>query len=410
LSVPGSVLWIKSLERNHGQDAHATQGLGEMGVSGRPTSILKLLLVAIVGGAIGAGVAIWLMRSGGGLASPRLPYIEAPPAKVPIESTFTEAIRKAEPAVVSIETRFSLDSGGKAAPSGLQVGGRGSGIIIDGERGYVLTNSHVVNGARQVKVRLSDGREFEGRLIGQDTLYDIALLEIKGTHLPTAVLGRSRDLPVGAWVIAIGNPLFFERSVTAGIVSGKGRYVHSPEGDFEIPDLLQTDAAINLGNSGGALVNLRGEVVGIPTAVVRAAQAEGLGFAVPIDRAKAVVQELLEHGRVRHPWLGVLYSNLPSKPAQAGWPKDGRGALLLDIARGSPAYRAGLRKGEVVRRAGGKEILRREDLREVSRGLKVGERLPLVVWRAGRERKITLVVGEMPDPMEINRMFPSAGP
>jgi len=212
-------------------------------------------------------------------------------------------------------------------------------------------------------------------------------------------------VPVGAWVIAIGNPLMFERSVTAGIISGKGRNVLSPRGDIDLPDLLQTDAAINLGNSGGALINLKGEVVGIPTAIVRAAQAEGLGFAVPIDRAKEVVQQILKYGHARHPWLGVLYATVTQEtPAPA--PADRKGALVLQVAPNNPAARAGIRKGDIIRRAGNKEIINQNDLRDLAREQKVGASLPIVLWRAGQELKATIIVGEMPQTTELRKLFP----
>jgi len=380
-----------------------------MNGSGRPLGILTILLVALVGGIAGAGMMAWLLRAREvGFSGWRQPYVEARRREGPENTAFTEAIRRAEPAVVSIETEFSVGPAESTPSLPQPVGGRGSGVVIDGQRGYVLTNAHVVKGARALKVRLPDMREFAGRLVGLDEVSDIALLQIRGAGLPTAVLGRSADLPVGAWVIAIGNSLMFERSVTAGIISGKGRSVSSLRGEVELFDLLQTDAAINPGNSGGALVNLRGEVVGIPTAVVRGAQAEGLGFAVPIDRAKAVVGELLRYGRVRHPWLGILYSSLPAEAAKhpLHLPRDRQGALLLEIAKDSPAFRAGLRKGDVIRRAGEKVISNQEDLRDLARTLKVGERLPLLIWREGHEQGLSLVVGEMPAPARLRQLFP----
>ena len=375
-----------------------------MGGTEQPKRLLKYLLVAIIGGLIGAASMAWIASQGAfGPPQGRFPYLEAgrPNAE---HTAFTEAIRRTAPAVVSIETRFVASPA--AAQNSAPIGGRGSGIIVDGKKGYILTNAHVIQGARSVKVRLADLREFNGVVIGQDQLSDIALLRINGRNLPTARLGHSANLPLGAWVVAIGNPLFFDRSVTAGIISGKGRYIRSPKGDFDLPDLLQTDAAINVGNSGGALVNLRGEVVGVPTAVVRSGQAEGLGFAVPIDQAKLVIRELLKYGRVRHPWVGVIYSSIALDGPGGNLPPDGKGVVILGVAQGSPADRAGLRKGDVVRRAGSKEILIREDLHEIVRGRKVGEHLPLLVWRAGREIDTEVIIGEAPAADKMQQLFP----
>ncbi len=373
-------------------------------MSGRYRVLLAAVVAGIIGGLVGAGVTAWLLKPEGLLPS-GLPYIQAPAARSPQDGAVIQAIRRAEPAVVSIETAYPSrpSANGPVPPSE----GRGSGVIIDGRQGFVLTNAHVVKDSGAIRVRLSDRREFKASVVGMDEFSDIALVRIPGDNLPTAVLGHSSNLPVGSWVIAIGNPLLFEGSVTAGIVSGRGRTLRSPGGFFDLPDLIQTDAAINPGNSGGALVNLQGEVVGIPTVVVRGAQAEGLGFAVPIDRAKVVVEELAKHGRVRHAWIGVSYATIAEGLPLPNLPSDHRGALILEVAQGSPAIRAGLRQGDVIRRAGNKDIVTSEDLRAFALSLKVGESFPLLLWREGRERKLTLVVGEMPDPDKLRQLFPT---
>jgi serine protease Do len=214
---------------------------------------------------------------------------------------------------------------------------------------------------------------------------------------------------VCSWVIAIGNPLMFDRSVTVGVISAKNRDLQSPLGDIDLPDLLQTDAAINPGNSGGALVNLDGEVIGIPTVVVRAAQAEGLGFAVTIDRAKDVVEAILKYGHVPHPWLGVTYRELGG-PGQAsgGRPPDGRGALVVQVEDDGPAARAGIRPGDVIRRVNTRVVASRDDLRTIARALRIGQRIPIIVWRQGREQTLQVKVGEMPDVPDIRKLFPAS--
>lgn len=363
--------------------------------------------MAAIGGAIGALVVLAFVYQGG--RAGRLGLSGAEPLRGIDPSIFADAIARAEPAIVSIRAEFTRKERQDGPdPQARPMVGQGSGIIIDGDKGYITTNAHVVRNSDAIDVRLADGRVFPARLLGSDLVFDLAVLEIEGDDLPSAALGNSDDLAVGSWVIAIGNPLTLERSVTAGIISGKGRYVQSPQANIDLPDLLQTDAAINPGNSGGALVNLKGEVIGIPTAVVDATHAQGLGFAVPIDRAKKVFYDIIEYGRPRHPWLGVLYSNLPvSREAESVPAKEAGGALLLDIAEGSPAAKAGLKKGDIIVDIEGRPIENRDDLHMLSRNLEVGQRLTLEVRRNGRQLQIALKVGEMPPSPDLEQLFPS---
>jgi S1-C subfamily serine protease len=350
-----------------------------------------LLAAGVIGGMVGA-LAIFL------LLGSRKP--------TDIDAEFSRAIAKARPAVVSIDIRYTPH--GPGAVPGVPALGSASGIIIDGKKGLILTNSHVIKKWSDIQVRLEDGRKFKAKLMGQDGISDIAVLQIPAERLPAAVLGESRNLAVGSWVLAIGNPLLFEGSVTAGIVSGVGRSIGAPGAPVDLPDVIQTDAAINLGNSGGALVNLKGEVIGVPTAIYRGYGAEGMGFAVPIDRAKAVAKELLQYGHALHPWLGIRYGGLVPGDPLAG-PAGNLGVVIYEVASGSPAEQAGLRKGDIIRYAAGKKLVRQEDFRDLMKTMKLDDTLSLVVERGGKRKTISVKIGNQPD-VPLPEMFPDSFP
>ncbi|MSP58871.1 MAG: PDZ domain-containing protein [Myxococcales bacterium] len=270
----------------------------------------------------------------------------APPPGSPRRTPVVTAVEKVAPAVVAVFTeerpRQSPFQGGFGLPDPeeLDLPGRprsgstslGSGVIVD-PRGFVITNEHVVAGAARIKVQLSDGRELPAQLVGADASFDLAVLKIITRQaLPAVAIGTARDLMVGETVIAIGNPFGLAHTVTTGVVSALHRVVKTPHRVYE--DFLQTDAAINPGNSGGPLVNLDGELIGINTAVHRGGP--GIGFAIPIDRARAIVDDLLRFGRVRHGWLG-----LEARPARGG-------VVVVAVEEGSPAHAAGLRAGDMI--------------------------------------------------------------
>ena len=218
----------------------------------------------------------------------------------------------------------------------------GSGFIIS-QDGYILTNDHVVDGADEIKVKLSDGREFTGEIRGLDPKLDLALIKIDaGEDLPVARLGDSEAIKVGEWVMAIGNPFGLEQTVTVGIVSAKGRVIGA--GPYD--DFIQTDASINPGNSGGPLFNMRGEVVGINTAIV--AQGQGIGFAIPVNMAKQIIPQLRDEGRVTRGWLGVTVQALNKELADSFGLDSTHGALVNEVIEDSPADKAGLKRGDII--------------------------------------------------------------
>lgn len=264
----------------------------------------------------------------------------------------------------------------------------GSGFIIDKE-GYILTNNHVIEGAQDIKIKLYNGKSFDAKVVGRDSKVDIALLKIdpKGEDLPVAKLGDSEKVRVGDWVIAIGNPFGLEHTVTAGIVSAKGRVI----GMGPYDDFIQTDASINPGNSGGPLFNLKGEVVGINTAIVAGGQ--GIGFAIPINIAKNLLPQL-KKGRVYHAFLGVSLQDLTPGLARRLGLKEPKGALITDVIPNSPAYKAGLKKGDVIVKFNDKEVKDRYSLVKLIATSTPGQRVKLEVIRNGVPVSVSVVLGK----------------
>ncbi|NJC88423.1 MAG: DegQ family serine endoprotease [Desulfuromonas sp.] len=267
----------------------------------------------------------------------------------------------------------------------------GTGFIIS-EDGYILTNDHVVDGADEIKVKLADGRIFSGTVRGLDAKLDLALVKIDaGNHLPVAKLGDSDKLRIGEWVMAIGNPFGLEQTVTVGIVSAKGRVIGA--GPYD--DFIQTDASINPGNSGGPLFNVRGEVIGINTAIVPGGQ--GIGFAIPVNMAKQIVDQLREDGKVTRGYLGVVVQPLSEELAQSFGLDRPHGALVSEVVKGSPAERAGIKRGDVILRFDGQSIDERNDLPKIVAASRVGKTVAVVVFRDGREVELKTEVGKLSD-------------
>ncbi len=271
----------------------------------------------------------------------------------------------------------------------------GSGVIVSAD-GYVLTNSHVVQGATEVRVSLPDRRELEAKIIGQDPKTDIAVLRIPGDGFPFAELGDSSRVRVGDFALAIGDPLGLGQTVTMGIISAKGR---GNVGIVDYEDFIQTDAAINPGNSGGALVNLEGQVIGINTAIATSGGArgnQGIGFSVPSNLAREVMTQIEQHGRVIRGWLGVAVQDVtPAMATALGLPAQG-GALVADVTDGSPAARAGVSRGDVVLEIEGRPTADSRGLRMQIGGASPGTSLRLQVFRNGARRDVTVTLGEMP--------------
>jgi serine protease Do len=275
-------------------------------------------------------------------------------------------------------------------PVEMPVHGLGSGFIVSRD-GVVLTNAHVVSGASEVTVKLTDRREFPAKVLGSDPITDVAVLKIDAKDLPTVRLGNPADLRAGDWVLAIGSPFGFENSVTAGVVSAKGRAL---PGDGYVP-FIQTDVAVNPGNSGGPLFNAAGEVVGINSQILSETGGyQGLSFAVPIDVAARVEQQIIARGHATHAQLGVAIQELNAPLAQSFGLKQPEGALVSRVAPGSPAAKAGLQPGDVILKANGQPIVESGDLPALVDKASPGERLTLEVWRSGQTRELGAVLGE----------------
>ena len=273
----------------------------------------------------------------------------------------------------------------------------GSGFIIDQE-GFILTNNHVVEGADEIRVRLSDRRELTAELIGADARSDIALLRVKAKSLPVVKLGRSDDLKVGEWVMAIGSPFGFDHSVSVGVVSALGRSLPT---ESYVP-FIQTDVAINPGNSGGPLFNLDGEVVGINSQIYsRTGGFMGLSFAIPMDVAMGVVEQLKEKGYVSRGWLGVLIQDVTRELAESFGMERPSGALVAKVLDDSPAAKAGVQVGDVVVEFGGKSVDYSSDLPPLVGRAVIGDDIPMKIIRNGKQQTLTVRVGELPAEEEI---------
>jgi serine protease Do len=276
-----------------------------------------------------------------------------------------------------------------------EVPGSGSGFIFD-EAGYVMTNNHVVRGATEIEVTLWDGREFEATIVGQDPNTDIAVIKIEDGDLPVLRLGDSDKIRVGDWAIAVGNPLELEGTVTVGVVSAKGRVDLNIQGGAPLyQDFIQTDASINFGNSGGPLVNIEGEVIGINSAIN--AQANGIGFAIPINLAKEVSDALIAEGKVVRGFLGVRPQEITRELAEAYDLGGTEGVLIAGVEDGTPAAEAGIEAGDVITEFDGTEITSVAQFRRVVAGVAPGEEVSVEVVRDGRTRDLSAVLTERSD-------------
>lgn len=336
-----------------------------------------------------------------------LANLEAPPAAtdiVPGADAIAQASARIEPAVVNIDTfmrprrppRLEDFFGQQEA-----MRGSGSGVIISAD-GYIITNHHVVRGADEIVVSLHDGRRFLGKTVGADEQSDIAVIKVDAQGLPTAELGDSDKLRVGDWAIAVGNPLGLGSTVTVGVISALNRRrLMVEEGRF-LEVAIQTDAAINQGNSGGALANIHGQVIGINTAIAAApgGGSIGIGFAIPINHVKRVVRDILATGgsiRRERPWMGVRFEAVrPSLMRRTGLP-DLNGVAVEEVLPDSPADKAGLRTGDVIRRFGNRPVRSTQDLLEAIMSRKPGDKVSIVVWREGKEVTLSVVIGVAPD-------------
>jgi serine protease Do len=305
------------------------------------------------------------------------------------EKDVIAAIEKVSPAVVSIATlRVIQENMFDAIP----VRGLGSGIIFD-SNGGILTNQHIVEDAERVEVVTVNGKKFQGEVMGSDAMSDVAVVRVDGEGLPAAKLGDSEKMAVGQIAIAIGNPYGFllpGPTATVGVISALKRHIHVENRMYE--DLIQTDASINPGNSGGPLVDSSGQVVGVNTANIPFAQ--GIGFAIPINAARKFAKEIIEHGRVARPYLGISGLTLNRDMAESYNIPHEKGVLVVKVGRGSPAHRGGMSAGDVILEVDKKPLKAWEDLQHVIQEKKVGDSLELFVGRDQEQGKMNIVLEE----------------
>lgn len=304
-----------------------------------------------------------------------------------------------DPAFDLFRRFFPHQQPGTPAPQDQESRSLGSGFIISAD-GHILTNAHVVDGADEVVVKLTDKREFKAKVLGADKRTDVALIKIEATGLPVVKLGDPSKLRVGEWVIAIGSPFGFENSVTAGIVSAKGRAL--PQENF-VP-FIQTDAAINPGNSGGPLFNMKGEVVGINSQIYsRTGGYMGLAFAIPIDVAMEVQNQLRASGKVSRGRIGVVIQEVTKELADSFGLAKPTGALVNSVEKDGPADKAGLESGDVILKFDGKTISQSADLPRIVGATKPGSKVTMQVWRKNETRELTIHVGEIPAEKIVKR-------
>jgi Do/DeqQ family serine protease len=337
---------------------------------------------------------------------------------LPENSNFiVEAVHRTGPAVVRIDASRTVKTGvpeefndpafrqffggDSPFPAERTEEGSGSGFIIR-ENGVILTNAHVVENADRVTVKLKDGRSFEGQVVGQDQVTDVAVVKIDADSLPVVTLGNSDQLQPGEWAIAMGNPLGLDNTVTVGIISATGR----TSNEIGVPDkrigFIQTDAAINPGNSGGPLLNAQGEVIGMNTAIIDGAQ--GLGFSIPINTAQGLAEQLITNGRVEHPFLGVqmvtltpdMAQRLKADPNNSFVFEEQEGVLVIEVLQGSPADSAGFRAGDLIKTIGGKPVKTAEEVQQRVAESKVGQPLAIQVNRGGKPLELSVIPKEFP--------------
>lgn len=349
--------------------------------------------------------------------APEIPAASALEGTTP--GSFSDLAERVKPAVVNISTTKTYKGRSLGNPFGrspfggpfgddfferffgdipqhdLKQRSLGSGFIISND-GYIFTNNHVVENTDKILVKISDGKEYEAKIIGTDAKTDLALIKIKPDNgLPTVEIGDSDKVRVGEWVIAIGNPFGLEQTVTAGIVSAKGRVIGAGAYD----NFIQTDASINPGNSGGPLFNMAGKVIGINTAIV--AQGQGIGFAIPVNMAKSILEDLKTKGKVTRGWLGVSIQNISDEIAKSMNYKNKSGVLVTDVFKGDPADKAGIKVGDIIIEINGKIVKDTHELLLITAALRVGEKANIKVVRDGKEIYFQIIVAERKDKPEI---------
>jgi S1-C subfamily serine protease len=357
------------------------------------STVRAALAGGLVGAIVAAAVAIPVARMAapdGGTTTIERRISSDLPAVQGRSTSIADIASKARPWVVNID----VSSSQQTLLGSAEVSGTGSGIILRSD-GHIITNAHVVEDAQKITVTLASGDAVQGRLIGADPETDVAVVKVGRNDLPAAVVGSVKDIVVGDTAVAIGSPLGLEQSVTAGIISALGRRVDRPN-QSPLFDMIQTDAPVTQGNSGGALIDAAGAVVGVNSAIAASPEvgAEGIAFAIPIDVAVAVAEELINSGRATHPWLGVTGGNITPEAAEQFGVEEG--AFIREVVSGGPADKAGMRANDVVVEFAGEPIESMDDLVVAIREHKVGEAVKLVVFRDGKRVDITATLGDKP--------------
>jgi S1-C subfamily serine protease len=388
-------------------------GIDGRGHEGRRVStttlsvLLGLLLGLLVASAFWAGHYFWPSLVNQAVPAHTTSPAQALPSKphaihgVSItETTIADVAAEASRSVVNIDTRTTISGNNSDSsldgsvpfhefpfffgPGGIEPFGggttelqhTGSGVITRSD-GYIMTNNHVIRGADEIKVTLNDKREFTGKVVGRDPFTDVAIIKINASNLPVAKLGTAKTLRPGDWAIAIGSPMGFDHSVTLGIISAINRSLADLRGNV---DLIQTDAAINPGNSGGPLLDIHGDVIGINTAIQ--GNAQNIGFAIPVDTARQVANQLVAHGTVAHPYVGIYMQDLnPNIAKSLGLPPNTRGAVAAKISSGSPAEKAGINMGDVIEQVDGKPVSNAKEVQSLVRAHKIGDMVSMLVHR-----------------------------
>lgn len=342
------------------------------------------------------------------------------------ENAVVLAVRKVSPAVVNISSEYEVTRRSNPFSSfGLDPffdsffkdffepyeerytrNSLGSGVIIDGKRGYILTNEHVIARGAKIKVTLKDEREFEAHLVGADPDSDLAVLKIVSQKpLPAIEMGNSDDLMIGETVIAIGNPFGFSHTVTTGVIGAINRSIRINERVYR--DFIQTDASINPGNSGGPLLNINGDLIGITTAIY--AKAQGIGFAIPINRARRIIDDLITHGEVQLPWIGVTLQDLDQKLKHYFNVPFNKGALISEVEQTSPAHKKGLKPGDVILAIGKKRVASKDDFYGHLRGFAAGDVIPITIWRNGKKKTLNIRATLFPDELAEDLAYTMLG-
>ena len=368
------------------------------------------IVILLIGFLLG-GISYYLIGKIFYPHSVRAPFAPKVPSQI-LETSraFSEIVSAVSPAVVNISTTkvvrrdtlpFSEDPffdlfkpfHDFGLPKKWKEQSLGSGVIVSKD-GYIITNNHVVEQSEDIRVTLFDKRSFRGKIVGADPKTDIAVVKISADNLPTVPWGDSDKLQVGEFVLAIGNPFGLSHTVTMGIISAVGR---ANVGIADYEDFIQTDAAINPGNSGGPLVNVKGELIGINTAIFsRSGGYQGIGFAVPSNMARLVMDQLMKEGKIVRGWLGVTIQDITPELSQKFGLKDSKGALVGDISKGSPAEKSGMMRGDVILEFNGKEVKSVGSLRNIVSQSKVGSQVKLKILRGGKEYQLTVTVAELP--------------